>query len=597
VDRRAPTVPTRLRVAEALPTVVRLVWRRAKDDVGVVRYEVFRGSKRIGTTRKTSFRDTKVKAGSRYRYSVRAVDAAGHKGKRTRAIEVRVPRRSTPGPAGSTLPTATGTTGGTPPAAVPPPAPAPVLLTTAMVDRLFWRAGFGPSAAERQTWTGRPVAELVDWFMTARPPVDPSVPPPLTSTNAPIDPLVSREELVMAWLYEMQRAGNPLAERLALMWHDHWAITAADGIPFRFVLTYRDRLRRYGDLATNPDVTFRDLAIEMTTQDGAMSLFLNGTQNTKTRPNENYGREFLELFCLGVVADDGSANYTQTDVMELARAFTGWRVDQQPANATYGTVSFNAASHDNTTKTIFGQAGNWSAIAGTPAGAQSAVDLVLTHPAHATYVVRRLWREFIVSPVPAATLAELVGLYNDNGTKLAPVVRRILSDPLIFESLDEPNMIKSPVVFLVGAQRAMNAPMKWFWQREALQNMQQLLHYPPNVAGWEGGLSWLNTNTAQARFDAIRRLLYLKHRPSPDATSSTGYPGSVALPDPGSGETAQQAVDAAIAACGTPWLSDGARSRLLAFASSHPTTTATNRLQRAYALRALVLGGPDAQVM
>jgi uncharacterized protein (DUF1800 family) len=281
----------------------------------------------------------------------------------------------------------------------------------------------------------------------------------------------------------------------------------------------------------------------------------------------------------------------------LAKAFTGWRVDQDPASATYGQVTFVPSRHDNANKTILGQTGPWSAIAGAPAGATSAIDLVLAHPSHATYIVRRLWSEFIVTPIPAGTLAELVALYRDQGTKLAPVVRRILSDPLLFESIDEPNMVKSPVVFLVGAHRATNAPMKWFWQREALGNMQQLLHYPPNVAGWEGGLSWLNTNTAQARFDAIRRLLYLKHRPSPDATSSTGYPGSVALPDPGAGETAQQAVDAAIAACGSPWLSSAARDRLLAFAGSHPVATATNRLQRAYALRALTLGGPDAQVM
>lgn len=575
-----------------------LVWRGAKDDVGVVAYEVFRGTKRIGRTRRLTFRDTAVKPGRTYAYSVRALDRAGRKGRRTKAIVIRVPRPVVPGiPAGTSAPAITGTTGGVPPEAVPPPAPQPVLLSPAMVDRMFWRAGFGPSAAERTTWTGRPVPELVDWFMAATPAPDPAVPPPLTSSNGPIDPLVSRDELVMAWLHEMQRAGNPLRERLALMWHDHWAISAADGVPFPWIVTYRDRLRRFADLAANPTATFRDLAIEMTTLDGAMSIFLNGTQNTKYRPNENYAREFLELFCLGVTADDGSPNYTQNDVVELARAFTGWRVDQDPTHATYGQVTFAAGSHDNADKTILGRTGPWSAIAGTPAGATSAIDLVLAHPAHAPFVVRRLWSEFIVTPIPAGTLQELVALYRDGGTRLAPVVRRILSDPLLFESLEEPNMVKSPVVFLVGAHRAMNAPMKSHWQREALQNMQQLLHYPPNVAGWEGGLSWLNTNTAQARFDTMRRLLYLKHRPSPDATSSTGYPGSVPLPDPGAGETAQQAVDAAIAACGTPWLSAGTRDRLLAFASAHPISTATNRLQRAYALRALTLGGPDAQVM
>jgi uncharacterized protein (DUF1800 family) len=479
------------------------------------------------------------------------------------------------------------------------PPPVATTLTTAMVDRLFWRAGFGPSDAQRTTWTGKPVADLVDFFLSATQTLDPTVPPPVTQTNQPIDPTSSREELVMEWLDTMQRAANPFTERLTFFWHRHWPVSDGDGLTAASLLPYRDRLRRFGDLAAYPNASFRTLAEEMTTQDGAMSLFLTGYANQKGHPNENFAREFMELFCLGVRDAAGQPNYSQQDVQELARAFTGWRLDRTPASPTYTQVSFGGLSfHDAGQKTIFGQTAQWGALTGTPAGAVSAVDLVLGRPAHAPFLIRKLWAEFIVSPIPDATLADLVATYTAGGAYLLkPLLAKILNHPLIFESLDEPNMVKAPVVYLVGAQRQLGAPMKWFYQRDALQNMQQIPYSPPNVAGWEGGLSWLNTNTTQARFDLILRLLMLKHRPSPTPTSGIGYPGSVPIPTPAVGESAQQAFATAYAACTSPWLSAATKSQILTFAESHPHGTANECLQRQYALRALILGGPDAQVM
>jgi len=605
-DRVRPSVPTRVRVRGITPTQATLTWRAAHDNRAVVGYEVWRGGRRVVRVRGTRYVDRALKPGRTYRYVIRTLDAAGNRSRAGRALVVKTPPAPRPTPATPTTgppSTAPGSTsGGTPPGtSIPPVTPARV-MTQAMVDRLFWRAGFGPAEPERATWTGRPVADLVDFFLTSPQALDPAVPAPVTSTNArPIDPLVTREEGVIEWLDTMQRARNPLTERLAFFWHQHWAVSRNDGIPIEFVLTYRNRLRRFGDLAANPGASFRDLAIEMTTQDAAMSLFLTGYQNTKSKPNENYAREFMELFCLGVRDGAGNETYTQEDVTELARAFTGWRLNNTVGSPAFGTVSFSSPAstyHDTGSKTIFGQTANWAAIAGTPSGAPSAIDQVLTHPAHAPFLVRKLWSQFIVSPIPDATLASLVAAYTASGAyRLAPVVRGILSHPLIFESLDEPNMIKPPVVFLVGAQRALGAPMKGTYQRDALSNMQQIPYEPPNVAGWEGGLSWLNTNTTQARFDTVLRLLMLKHKPPPSPTSSTGFPGAAAIPDPPADETAAQAVATAYAACTSPWLADATRARLLGFAATHPVTTATNRVQRQYALRALILGGPDAQVM
>jgi uncharacterized protein (DUF1800 family) len=223
-----------------------------------------------------------------------------------------------------------------------------------------------------------------------------------------------------------------------------------------------------------------------------------------------------------------------------------------------------------------------------------AIDVVLSQPNHSQFLIRKLWAEFIASPIPAGTLADLTAAYRaDDKLALRPVIRGILTDPLIFESIDEPNLVKPPVVYAVGLLRTLRAPMKGTHPRVALDNMQQRPYRPPNVAGWEGGLSWLNSNTVQARFDTVVRAQYLAF--------STYYPGQAVPAIPA--ESAQAAFDRAYAAAGSPWLSAGTRAALLAYAgaapvnSTNPTTNANQRRQRFYTLQALMLGGPDGQVM
>ena len=230
--------------------------------------------------------------------------------------------------------------------ATPTPTPPPDQLTEAMVDRLFWRAGFGPTQAQRDAWTGKKHAELVDWFLDTPSALDDSKPKPLTSAGLPIDPMVSDIELELDWIDRMQRAINPLPDRLAFFWHRHWAISRDDGIDYPWVINYRNRLLKYADFGTTPALTFRDLAYEMTTLDSAMSLYLNMNQNVRGKPNENYAREFMELFCLGPKGPDGTDNYTQDDVAGLAKAFTGWSLNgtQRRARTTGRSRSSRAAT-------------------------------------------------------------------------------------------------------------------------------------------------------------------------------------------------------------------------------------------------------------
>ena len=541
--------PSGLRPVAVSEAAVRIAWHRSGDHGPGVRYEVRRDGHRLARVRAAHFDDVHVSAGRTYGYVVRAIDG-DRASRRTRVLFITVP-----------APPAVAA-----PAAPPSPAPPPT-LSQAMVDRLFWRAGFGPSDDERAEWMGQPVANLVDFLVSAPNALLPATNPP-TYNGAPIDPLDSDDELQMEWLDVMARSTNPLVERLTFFLHRHFAVSKDAGIDSPSLLAYRDRLRRYADFSTTPTASFADLALEMTTQDSAMSQYLTGFQNVKYAPNENYGREFMELFTLGVTDAGGNPNYSQDDVHNLARAFTGYQLDFNP---TPPVVTFTPSLADTGSKTIFGQTANWDA--------PRAVALVLSRPSHAPFIVTELWNEFIAAPIPADALASLTTVYVQSGMQLQPLMRGILSHPLIFDSLNEPTMIKSPVVYTVGVLRVTGAPLQAV-QTDALADMLQQLYHPPNVAGWPGGPAWLTTGTSIARFTLIPECQGVM-APLTDIPT----------------ETPAQAYARAYAAVGSPWLSVATQTVLEALASSTPATRASQRLERQYALRSLMLGGPDGQVM
>jgi uncharacterized protein (DUF1800 family) len=571
--------PRGLRVKRVGPAGIKLAWKPPRGAKPAA-YLIFRDGRRIARTERRSYVDERAKPG-RHRYFVLGVDGKGHRGKPSKTVRARMPAPLTP---------------------VGPPEPPPIVppnvgpkLTAAMVDRLFWRAGFGATPSQRSAWIGKGHLQLVDWLLDTAPSLAATATPPLTgggTPNQPIDPLASEDELVMEWLDRMQRAVNPLPERIAFFWHRHWAVSRDDGIPAPWLVAYRNRMLRFAD----PRQSFRALAYEMSTLDAAMSMYLNGSDNVRGRPNENYARELMELFCLGPTAPDGTPNYTQADVEGLARALTGWRLNFDDASPDYGKITFTPARFETGAKTFLGRTlpalGRAAVAADGPAAVNAALDAVLGHPNHAQYLVRKLWAEFIATPIPAQALASLVAAYRPH-LPLRAVLRGILTHPLIFESLGEPNLVKPPVVYLVGVLRALGAPMKGNYMTGALTNMQQRPYRPPNVAGWEGGMSWLNTNTVQGRFDAVLRAQFLKY-----SNNANSYPRPALVDvDGGAGETAPALVERAHASIGRPWLSAGTRDALLAYASVAPTGTVQQRRQRFYTVQALMLGGPDGQVM
>ncbi|HEX5618963.1 MAG TPA: DUF1800 family protein, partial [Solirubrobacteraceae bacterium] len=358
---RRLAAPRGLKVKRVGPAGIVLAWKAPRGRQPAA-YLIFRDGRRIARTERRRYVDTRAKPG-RHRYFVLAVDAHGHRGKHSKTVRARMPEP-------------------VPPPFEPPPIKPPNVgpkLTAAMVDRLFWRAGFGATPAQRTAWTGRGHLELVDWLLDTAPSLAATATPPLTgggTPNQPIDPLASEDELVMEWLDRMQRAVNPLPERMAFFWHRHWAVSRDDGIPAPWLVAYRNRMLRFAE----PRTSFRALAYEMSTLDAAMSMYLNGSDNVKGRPNENYARELMELFCLGPTAPDGTPNYTQADVEGLARALTGWRLNFDDTSPDYGKIAFTPSRFETGAKTFLGRTmpalGRAATAADGPAAVNAALDAV-----------------------------------------------------------------------------------------------------------------------------------------------------------------------------------------------------------------------------
>jgi uncharacterized protein (DUF1800 family) len=290
----------------------------------------------------------------------------------------------------------------------------------------------------------------------------------------------SIERAQMLWLYRLIFTPHPLAEVMTLAWHSHYATSHAKVKSPELMLRQNLTLRR---LWRAP---IRQLH-EAMLADGALLRWLDGLGSTKVHPNENLAREFLELFALG------EGNYSERDVSELARALTGWsEVDVQNRRD-----RFDPGDHDDGTKTILGQTGKWKA--------DDAVCIACRQPAAATHIARRLYRTFIsdtFDPAPEllAPLAAAMRISGD--VDVGRGIEFLLRSRLFHSDECRAKRVKSPVVLAVGAIRTaeiMSPPPDLVELEIFLARMGQRLFYPPNVAGWPGGLAWLRGPTILAR--------------------------------------------------------------------------------------------------
>ena len=276
---------------------------------------------------------------------------------------------------------------------------------------------------------------------------------------------------LQTWWLDRLRAGDfGVREKLTLFWHGHFA-TSQTKVRFNhLMLGQNETFRRLG---MGP---FRELCTAMVS-DPAMLVWLDGRQSQGKAPNENFAREILELFTLG------EGHYTEQDIREAARCFTGWVV--KPDN---GNSMFVRRRHDNGRKKLFGKSGNF--------GAEEAVDLICARPRCAEFLATKLW-EFYAYPQPAPALVKsLADHYRASDLRSGELLRMIFTHPEFYSARARATQIKSPVQWMVQAAR--ETARQLLPPGVALPlcaELGQNLFVPPSVKGWDGGTSWINSAT------------------------------------------------------------------------------------------------------
>lgn len=311
----------------------------------------------------------------------------------------------------------------------------------------------------------------------------------------------NRGELERWWLTRMTHTRRPFEEKMTLFWHNHFA-TAASKVDDIFMYLQNLTLRSHA-LGR-----FDDLLLKVA-QDPAMLIWLDGITNVAGKPNENFSRELQELFTMGIrEVVTGEENYSELDVQEIARAFTGWkffhpRLDPDP----YSYVFIeNPPEHDNGAKTVYGQQGNYNG--------KDIIDIVSAQPATARYLTWKLFNFFVYqltnSEADRNTIEKFAAVYlKDNNHSIKRLVRAIFLSDEFFSERARFGLVKSPVELIVGAIKALGA--RYNPGTSANQEnanilaaisifLGQELFNPPDVAGWRLNLSWINTSTLLNRF-------------------------------------------------------------------------------------------------
>jgi len=381
-------------------------------------------------------------------------------------------------------------------ASVPVPADA---LTVGEARHLLARTGFG-SATWAEIEALRPLTrrQAVDRLLRQSRREATLSPPAWVADTPKLRPPrgASREErrafrrarrqealtLVSWWYREMAATPSPLTERMTLFWHNHFTSS------FRKVrsplLLYRQNvtLRRYA--LDN----FRVLTHAMA-QDPAMVVYLDNVRNRRGKPNENFARELLELFTLG------EGRYSERDIKEAARAFTGWSLDRQT-----GAFRFRSRLHDAGAKHFMGRTGRFNGDA--------IIEIVLKRPEVATYITRKAWRAFISETPDSKKVAAIAHRFRMSGYDIKTLMRGLLLSRAFWAPEIRGRLIKSPVDLIVGTMRQFRvSPPQGRVLFRVSRALGQVPFMPPNVKGWPGGKRWITANSLLMRRQVLLALL------------------------------------------------------------------------------------------
>lgn len=278
------------------------------------------------------------------------------------------------------------------------------------------------------------------------------------------------------WFRRMLETTAPLREKMTLFWHDHFATSIQKVRQPVLMVMQNELFRRH---ATG---SFKELT-RAVAKDPAMVLYLDGQNSKKGKPNENFAREVMELFTLG------EGHYTERDIKEAARAFTGVGLDRLN-----GTVSRNKRQWDDGEKTIFGKTGRFDG--------DGVIDLLFEQSAASRLIPRKLWEYFVAENPPEEGVEALARSFRAADFQVAPLLREIFLSEAFYADKVVRNQIKSPIQYLVQMLKELELrevpPGRML---AAQQQLGQVLFMPPNVAGWDWGKAWINTNTLLSRYN------------------------------------------------------------------------------------------------
>ncbi len=289
-------------------------------------------------------------------------------------------------------------------------------------------------------------------------------------------------ELRNWWVEEMLVTDQPLVERMTLCWHNHFTSSLEK-------VKYTPAMYRQNELFRREAFGNFGRLLKAVARDPAMLIYLDGVRSVARQPNENFARELLELFTLG------EGHYTEADIRNAARAFTGWSIDRET-----GAFRMHEQAHDSGEKTFLGQSG--------PFTGDDILAILLKQPRTAELVVEKLWREFVSLRPDPAEVKRLAAVLRNGNYEMKPVLRAMFLSPAFREPSNRGALIKSPVDLVVGSVHLLGLPVPEKTQLvRMMQGLGQLPFNPPNVKGWVGGEAWITTYTLLLRQQFLRRMV------------------------------------------------------------------------------------------
>jgi len=343
------------------------------------------------------------------------------------------------------------------------------------VDHLLRRAGFGTTLQERSYYNKLGFDGTLNELLHPEKVKEDALEKLIYEQNLDFTDI---GDLRRWWIYRMMFTKRPLLEKLTLFWHGHFATSNAGKINNPYLMYQQNLTFRTLGLGN-----FQNLLMAVS-KDPAMIIWLDNQQNTKNKPNENYAREVMELFTMGI------GNYSEGDVKEAARAFTGW----EAPNGYY----FNRKQHDPGAKTFLGQTGNFSG--------EDIVRILAAKPETAKFLSRKLIVYFCMDRPDDPFVERVADSYLQSKQDIRTVMHTIFTSDEFRSEKAYHTKIKSPAEFVIGTLKTLEVDKIDADLPAVLARMGQNLFEPPNVKGWDGGMTWIATDTLMERFNFAARI-------------------------------------------------------------------------------------------